>query len=146
MIMDAQTGSTASAFPPGFLWGGAIAANHAEGAYLTDGKRLDISDGFPRGIKHEYDAVIDPKKCYPTHEAIDFYHRYPEDLALMQEMHFKAFRTSINWSRIFPNGDDDEPNEAGLQFYDSLFDEIRSRGMEPVVTLSHYETPIHLVG
>ena len=146
MIMDAQTGSTASAFPPGFLWGGAIAANHAEGAYLTDGKRLDISDGFPRGIKHEYDAVIDPKKCYPTHEAIDFYHRYPEDLALMQEMHFKAFRTSINWSRIFPNGDDDEPNEAGLQFYDSLFDEMRSRGMEPVVTLSHYETPSHLVG
>lgn len=64
----------------------------------------------------------------------------------MQEMHFRAFRTSINWSRIFPNGDDDEPNEVGLQFYDSLFDEMRSRGMEPVVTLFHYETPVHLVG
>lgn len=132
-------------FPPDFLWGGAIAANQAEGAYLEDGKGLDISCGFAHGIKHEYDAVIDPNKYYPTHEAIDFYHRYKEDLALMEEMHFKAFRTSINWSRIYPNGDDEEPNEAGLKYYDSLFDEMRKRGMEPVVTLSHYETPTHLV-
>ena len=103
-------------------------------------KGLDISCGFAHGIKHEYDAVIDPEKYYPTHEAIDFYHRYKDDLALMEEMNFKAFRTSINWSRIYPNGDDEEPNEAGLRFYDSLFDEMRRRGMEPVVTLSHYET------
>lgn len=132
-------------FPEHFLWGGAICANQAEGAYLEDGKGLDISDGFAHGIKHAYDPIPDPEQFYPTHEAIDFYHRYREDLALMEEMGFKAFRTSINWSRIFPNGDDREPNEAGLKFYDDLFDEMRRRGMEPVVTLSHYETPAHLV-
>ena len=93
-------------FPEGFLWGGAIAANQAEGAYDADGKGLDISDGFPHGIKHGYDPELVPGQFYPTHEAIDFYHRYKEDLALMQEMGFKVFRTSINWSRIFPNGDD----------------------------------------
>ncbi len=84
-------------FPEDFLWGGAIAANQAEGAYLEDGKGLDISCGFAHGIKHDYDSVIDPDKYYPTHEAIDFYHRYRQDLALMEEMNFKAFRTSINW-------------------------------------------------
>lgn len=134
-----------TSFPADFLWGGAIAANQAEGAYLEDGKGLDISNGFAHGIKHEYDSTIDPDKFYPTHEAIDFYHHYKEDLALMEEMGFKAFRTSINWSRIFPNGDDEAPNEAGLQFYDSLFEEMHRRGMEPIVTLSHYETPAHLV-
>ena len=132
-------------FPEGFLWGGAIAANQAEGAYLEDGKGLDISDGLPHGTKHEYDAVPDPDKFYPTHEAIDFYHRYKEDLAWMEKLGLKAFRTSINWSRIYPNGDDEKPNEAGLKFYDDLFDEMHRRGMEPVVTLSHYETPMHLV-
>ena len=88
-------------FPEGFLWGGAIAANQAEGAYDADGKGMDISDGFPHGIKHGYDPELVPGQFYPTHEAIDFYHRYKEDLALMQEMGFKVFRTSINWSRIF---------------------------------------------
>ena len=132
-------------FPKDFLWGGAIAANQAEGAYLEDGKGLDISCGFAHGIKHEYDKVIDPDKFYPTHEAIDFYHHYKEDIALMAEMNFKAFRTSINWSRIFPNGDDKEPNEAGLQYYDNLFDELHTYGIEPVITMSHYETPVHLV-
>ena len=132
-------------FPENFLWGGAIAANQAEGAYLTDGKGLDISDGFSNGIRNGYDAKLDPEKYYPTHEAIDFYHHYKEDLALMQEMGFKAFRTSINWARIYPNGDDAQPNEAGLQYYDALFDEMRRDGMEPVVTLSHYEMPVHLV-
>lgn len=132
-------------FPENFLWGGAIAANQAEGAYLEDGKGLDISNGFAHGIKHEYDSVIDPDKFYPTHEAIDFYHHYKEDLALMEEMGFKVFRTSINWSRIFPNGDDEYPNEAGLEYYDKLFDEMHKRGMEPLITLSHYETPAHLV-
>ncbi len=132
-------------FPDGFLWGGAMAANQAEGAYLEDGKGPDISGGFAHGIKHDYDPVPDPQKYYPTHEAIDFYHRYKEDLALMEEMNFKAFRTSINWSRIYPMGDEEEPNEAGLRYYDDLFDEMRRRGMEPVVTLSHYETPVHLV-
>ncbi|KGQ69495.1 aryl-phospho-beta-D-glucosidase [Chelonobacter oris] len=132
-------------FPDDFLWGGAIAANQAEGAYNLDGKGLDISNGFPNGIKHEYDSVIDPQKFYPTHEAIDFYHRYKEDLALMEEMNFNVFRTSINWSRIYPDGDDIKPNKAGLQYYRDLFDEMLKRGMQPVVTLSHYETPINLV-
>lgn len=132
-------------FPKDFLWGGAIAANQAEGAYLTDGKGIDISNGFANGIKHEHDSTIDADKFYPTHEAIDFYHRYKEDLSLMQEMNFNVFRTSINWSRIFPNGDDSEPNETGLQFYDDLFDEMHRLGMEPLITLSHYETPLHLV-
>ncbi|MGR6981758.1 glycoside hydrolase family 1 protein [Testudinibacter sp. P27/CKL/0425] len=132
-------------FPKNFLWGGAIAANQAEGAFNIDGKGLDISNGFPNGIKHAYDPVIDPKKFYPTHEAIDFYHRYKEDLALMEKMNFNVFRTSINWSRIYPNGDDREPNQAGLQYYRNLFDEMLKRGMQPVVTLSHYETPVHLV-
>ncbi len=132
-------------FPEGFLWGGAIAANQAEGAYLDDGKGLDISDGYQHGIKHAHDMVIDPQKFYPTHEAIDFYHRYEGDLELMAEMGFKAFRTSINWSRIYPNGDDAQPNEAGLAFYDRLFDKMVELGMQPVVTLSHYETPLALV-
>lgn len=132
-------------FPDNFLWGGAIAANQAEGAYLEDGKGLDISAGFPHGIKQEFDEIIDPDKYYPTHVAIDFYHRYKEDLELMSEMNFNVFRTSINWSRIFPNGDDEIPNEAGLKYYDDLFDEMHRLGMEPLVTLSHYETPTHLV-
>ncbi|ERK29384.1 family 1 glycosylhydrolase [Clostridium intestinale] len=132
-------------FPESFLWGGAIAANQAEGAYNEDGKGLDISCGFPNGIKHEYDEEIDADKFYPTHEAIDFYHRYKEDLALMEEMNFKVFRTSINWSRIYPNGDDELPNEAGLKYYDDMFDEMHRRGMEPLITLSHYETPVNLV-
>ena len=87
-------------FPDNFLWGSAIAANQAEGAWQEDGKGLDISCGFAHGIKHDYD----PEKFYPTHEAIDFYHRYKEDLALMEEMHFRAFRISINWSRICMEG------------------------------------------
>ena len=132
-------------FQEDFLWGGAIAANQAEGAYLEDGKGLDISNGFRHGIKHEYDHEIDPDLYYPNHQAIDFYHHYKEDLALMEEMGFKAFRTSINWSRIYPNGDDPQPNEAGLQYYEDLFKEMRKRGMEPVITLSHYETPVNLV-
>ncbi len=132
-------------FPSDFLWGGAIAANQAEGAFDEGGKGLDISNGFAQGFHGDYEHVIDPDKFYPTHEAIDFYHHYKADLELFEEMNFKAFRTSINWSRIFPNGDDVIPNEAGLKFYDDLFDEMIARGMEPVVTLSHYETPMNLV-
>ncbi|KAF6602406.1 family 1 glycosylhydrolase, partial [Bacillus sp. EKM417B] len=79
------------------------------------------------------------------HDAIDFYHRYQEDIALFAEMGFKAFRTSIAWTRIFPNGDETEPNEEGLQFYDRLFDELRKHQIEPVVTISHYEMPLGLV-
>ncbi len=138
-------------FKEGFLWGGAVAANQCEGAYLEDGKGLNVTDvsaGLLRmphmrwnGTKWEADL----DGYFPSHEAIDFYHRYAEDISLMGEMGFKAFRTSISWARIFPNGDETEPNEAGLQFYDRLFDEMHKNGIEPVVTLSHYETPLYLL-
>lgn len=131
-------------FPKEFLWGGAIAANQAEGAYLTEGKGLNIVDVMPNGLMGKADKEIDPQKYYPSHDAIDFYHRYEADLALMEEMGFQVFRTSIAWSRIFPNGEESEPNEAGLLFYEKLFTEIKKRGMEPLVTISHYETPLAL--
>lgn len=129
-------------FPENFLWGGAVAANQCEGAYNEDGKGLDIQDILPHGIKT-------PPTDGPTPDnlklvAIDFYHRYKEGIKLFAEMGFKVFRTSIAWSRIFPNGDDAEPNEQGLQFYDDLFNECHKYGMEPLVTISHYETPLHL--
>ena len=129
-------------FPNDFLWGGAVAANQCEGAYLEDGKGLSIQDVMPKGIKG-------PRTKRPTAdnlklEGIDFYHRYKEDIAMFAEMGFKVFRTSIAWSRIFPNGDDKEPNEAGLKFYDDLFDECLKYGIQPLVTISHYETPLHL--
>jgi len=129
-------------FPEGFLWGGAVAANQCEGAYNEDGKGLSIQDVTPKGI-------IGPITDEPTEEnlkleGIDFYHRYKEDIRLFAEMGFKVFRTSIAWSRIFPNGDEETPNEKGLQFYDDLFDECLKYGIEPLVTISHYETPLHL--
>ena len=129
-------------FPKNFLWGGAVAANQCEGAYQEDGKGLSIQDVMPRGIKG-------PRTEQPTPDnlklmGIDFYHRYKEDIKLFAEMGFKVFRTSIAWSRIFPNGDDSEPNEAGLKFYDDLFDECLKYGIQPLVTISHYETPLHL--
>lgn len=129
-------------FPRDFLWGGAVAANQCEGAYNIDGKGLSIQDVMPQGI-------MGPITPQPTEnnlklEGIDFYHRYKEDIKLFAEMGFKVFRTSIAWSRIFPNGDEQTPNEAGLAFYDALFDECHKYGIEPLVTLSHYETPLHL--
>ena len=130
------------AFPKGFLWGGAVAANQCEGAYNADGKGIDIQDIMPHGIMGVPTAAPTADNLKLT--AIDFYHRYKEDIALFAEMGFKVFRTSIAWSRIYPNGDDAEPNEAGLQFYDDLFDECRKYGIEPLVTISHYETPLHL--
>ncbi|MFP3339581.1 family 1 glycosylhydrolase, partial [Micrococcus sp. SIMBA_131] len=89
-----------------------------------------------------FDFEIDPNKYYPNHDAIDFYNRYKEDIALFAEMGFKVFRTSIAWTRIFPNGDELEPNEEGLAFYDRVFDELIKHGIEPVVTISHYEMPV----
>lgn len=129
-------------FPKNFLWGGAVAANQCEGAYKEDGKGLSIQDVLPRGIRGDRTAVPteDNKKLI----GIDFYHRYQEDIRLFAEMGFQVFRTSIAWSRIFPNGDEEEPNEKGLQFYDRLFDECHKYGMEPLVTISHYETPLYL--
>ncbi|MDV5977190.1 UNVERIFIED_CONTAM: glycoside hydrolase family 1 protein [Streptococcus canis] len=129
-------------FPKDFLWGGAVAANQVEGAFEADGKGWSVQDVLPNGGLGEW--TDSPTSDNLKLEAIDFYHRYKEDIALFAEMGFKVFRTSIAWSRIFPNGDDDQPNEAGLQFYDDLFDELLKYGIEPLVTLSHYETPLHL--
>lgn len=130
-----------------FLWGGALAANQCEGAYNINGKGLSVSDVLVAGSKNEKRKRTDGIEegvYYPSHEAIDFYHTYRSDLQYFKEMGFKCLRVSIAWTRIFPNGDETEPNNAGLQFYDDLFDEIISNGMEPVVTLSHYEMPYHL--
>ena len=141
-----------SAFPKGFLWGGALAANQSEGAYLEDGKGLTTVDLMPTGEKRWEIATghlpsFEPLEgeFYPSHEAIDFYHRYKEDIALFAEMGFKALRVSIAWARIFPNGDDAEPNEKGLAFYDDLFDEMKKHGIEPVVTMAHFDVPVNLV-
>ena len=129
-------------FPANFLWGGAVAANQCEGAYDEDGKGWSTQDLAPKGV---VGAITD----HPTEDnlklkGIDFYHRYRDDIAMLAEMGFSVFRFSIAWSRIFPNGDEETPNEAGLAFYDQLIDECRRHGMEPLVTLSHYETPYHL--
>lgn len=162
------------AFPKEFLWGGATAANQYEGAYREKGKGLNTADvimggshtvprmitwknektgetgrtgmGFGSEMKFpegSVPAVLDGV-YYPSHEATDFYHHYKEDIAFMGEMGFKTFRLSMNWARIFPNGDDAEPNEEGLEFYDAVFDECKKYGIEPLVTLSHYETPLQL--
>ena len=142
-------------FPKGFLWGGAIAANQAEGAWLEDGKQPNVTDVLigivnQPDLKYNQDTkkwemALKPNKPYLSHEGIDFYHRYESDLDLMAGMGFNCFRTSIAWGRIFPNGDELEPNEAGLAFYEKLIDAIIARGMEPCITLSHYETPLHLL-
>ena len=138
--------------PENFLWGGAISANQAEGAYREGGRGISNIDLIPHGSSRmdvKLGKVSDPElqtdAFYPSHEAIDFYHHYKEDIKLFAEMGFKVFRLSIAWSRIFPNGDDKEPNEEGLKFYDDLFDELLKYGIEPVVTLSHFEMPYALV-
>ncbi len=130
-----------------FLWGGAVAAHQLEGGYLEGGKGLSIMDVTTAGDRTTPRRVTDeilPGEEYPNHEAIDFYHRYKEDIRLFGEMGFKCFRTSIAWTRIFPNGDETEPNEEGLKFYDDMFDECHRYGIEPVITLSHFEMPLHL--
>ncbi|MCD7806872.1 MAG: family 1 glycosylhydrolase [Lachnospiraceae bacterium] len=163
-----------SKFPKDFLWGGATAANQYEGGYLEGGKGVNTSDvmvggshtvprrvswknpttgetgftgmgfGSPMEIPEGAVPAVLDGVYYPSHEATDFYHHYKEDIALMGEMGFKCFRLSMNWARIFPNGDDAEPNQEGLAFYDAVFDECKKYGIEPLVTMSHYETPIAL--
>ncbi|MDO4615836.1 MAG: 6-phospho-beta-glucosidase [Lachnospiraceae bacterium] len=135
-------------FPEHFLWGGAVAAHQLEGAYREGGRGLSTADVMTAGSAKQPRIITDGVLAgyvYPNHQGIDFYHRYREDIALFREMGFKCFRTSISWSRIFPNGDEEEPNEEGLQFYDRLFDELLANGIQPVVTLSHFEIPYHLV-
>ena len=129
-------------FPEEFLWGGALAANQCEGAYNEDGKGLSVQDVMPYGLRGGRTKM--PTKDNLKLEGIDFYHRYKEDIRMFAEMGFKVLRTSIAWSRIFPRGDEDLPNEEGLQFYDDLFDECHKYGIEPLITLSHYETPLYL--
>ncbi|MCS4464771.1 family 1 glycosylhydrolase [Clostridium botulinum] len=129
-------------FPENFLWGGAVAANQCEGAYNIDGKGLSVQDVAPKGIKAG--PTLEPTQDNMKLIGIDFYHRYKEDIKLFAEMGFKVFRLSIAWSRIFPMGNEKEANEKGLQFYDDVFDECLKYGIQPIVTLSHYETPLHL--
>lgn len=135
-------------FKDGFLWGGACAANQFEGAWNVDGKGPSISDMCTNGTKENPKSItttIEENRLYPSHEAIDFYHHYKEDIALFAQMGFKMFRTSINWSRIYPTGMEEKPNEKGLEFYENVFKECRKYGIEPLVTLSHYEMPYGLV-
>ena len=139
-------------FPDGFLWGGATAANQCEGAYNEDGRGLANVDVVPIGPDRH--AIITGQKkmfdfeegyFYPAKDGIDMYHRYKEDIALFGEMGFKTYRLSIAWSRIFPKGDELEPNEAGLQFYEDLFKECHKYGIEPLVTITHFDCPMHLI-
>lgn len=141
-----------SVFPENFLWGGAIAANQSEGGYREGGKGLTTVDMIPYGENRMpiklglVDSVeLSEEEFYPSHQAIDFYHRYKEDIALLAEMGFKTFRMSIAWSRIFPRGDELEPNQAGIDFYRSVFEECHKYGIEPLVTLCHFDVPMHLV-
>ena len=136
-------------FPEGFLWGGATAANQVEGAWDADGKGPSLADAMvagthqlPRRITLEID---ESRNYYPSHSGTDFYHHYKEDIALFSEMGFKVYRMSINWPRIFPKGTETEPNEAGLQFYDKVFAELKKYGIEPLVTLYHNEMPLNMV-
>ena len=131
-----------------FLWGGATAANQCEGAWDVDGKGVSVSDictGGRFGHSKRITPVFEEGTFYPSHEAIQHYYRFKEDIALFAEMGWNVFRLSINWGRIFPNGDEETPNEEGLKFYDDVFDELLKYGIEPVITLSHFEMPYHLV-
>jgi len=134
-------------FPEGFLWGGAVAANQCEGAWDVDGKGESTADHITAGSRHSmrgFTRGIDPCQSYPSHEAIDFYHHYRDDIAMFGQMGFKVFRTSINWTRIYPHGDDEQPNAKGLAFYHDMFAACHQQGIEPLVTISHYELPYEL--
>ena len=133
--------------PKDFLWGGALAAHQFEGGVLDTTKGLSVADVMTGGNVSTPRVITDGVKeglYYPNHIGIDFYHHYKEDIKLFAEMGFKCFRTSIAWTRIFPLGDEEQPDEEGLQFYDDVFDELLKYGIEPVITLSHFEMPYHL--
>ena len=158
---DPSPGGTTGAFPDGFLWGIASAANQIEGGFDQGGKGLSQADVIPFRTARDYvdisslmkatdasiaEAIATPGAAgYPKRSASDFYHRWEGDVELFAEAGLTAYRMSIAWSRIFPNGDDAEPNEEGLAFYERLFTRLREKGIEPVVTMSHYEMPLHLV-
>lgn len=139
-------------FPEGFLWGGATAANQCEGGIFEDGRGLANVDVCPAGpdrsaviTGHRRMLSMDGEHSYPAAEAVDFYHRFREDIRLFGEMGFKVYRMSIAWTRIFPNGDEEEPNRAGIQFYRDVFEECKKYGIQPLVTISHFDCPIHLI-
>ncbi len=139
-------------FPKGFLWGGAISASQAEGGWDEGGRGVENVDLIPNGpdrmkvimgkMKLDLD---DSQHCFPARKGIDFYHRYKEDIALFAQLGFKVLRTSIAWSRIYPDGDEQQPNEEGLAFYDSVFSELHRYGIEPLITLTHFDCPQHLI-
>ena len=139
-------------FRKDFLWGGATAANQCEGGYDEGGRGLANVDVVPIG-KVRFPVITGKKKMfefdedhfYPAKIAIDMYHRYKEDIALFAEMGFNTYRMSIAWSRIFPMGDEKEPNEAGLKFYEDVFKECQKHGIEPLVTITHFDCPMHLI-
>ncbi len=134
-------------FSDDFMWGGATAANQCEGAWQEDGKGESCADHFTSGSLNkprEFTLQIDPNKRYPSHSGIDHYHRYEEDIKLFSEMGFKIYRLSLNWTRIFPNGDDDKPNKQGLDHYRKVFETCHKYNIEPLVTMSHYEFPFNL--
>ena len=139
-------------FPKEFLWGGATAANQCEGAYQEDGRGLANVDTIPYG-EDRFPVMLGLKKMlecdtehfYPSHDAIDFYHRYKEDIKLFAEMNMKCYRFSIAWTRILPNGDDETPNEKGLDFYEAVVDECLKYGIEPLITICHFDAPIALI-
>lgn len=156
-------------FPDNFLWGGATAANQYEGGWQEDGRGIAVHDMLTDGsqrmprriycqneagfitsiqagecIPPGYHPFIKEGEYYPSHNATDFYHHYKEDIALMAEMGFKTYRLSISWTRIFPNGDDVQPNQEGLQFYDAVIDELLKYNIEPLVTILHFDMPLHL--
>ena len=140
------------AFPEGFLWGGAISASQAEGGWQEGGRGPENCDYIPAGP--DRGAVLfggkrlpldDTEHYFPSRNAIDFYHHYKEDIALFAEMNFKCFRFSLSWSRIFPQGDETTPNEAGLAFYEDVVDELLAHGIEPLITMTHFDIPQYLV-
>ena len=136
-----------SVFRKDFLWGGATAANQCEGAWDVDGKGISVSDictGGKFGQSKTITPILQENTFYPSHEAINHYYHFKEDIKLFAEMGFKVYRFSIAWTRIFPNGDETEPNEAGLKHYDEVIDECLKYGIEPLITISHYEVPFGL--
>lgn len=134
-------------FPKDFLWGGATAANQCEGGWNKDGKGESTSDHLTSGTHtspRQFTKEISADKHYPSHEAVDMYSHYKDDIKLFAEMGFKLYRMSINWTRIYPNGDEDEPNQKGIDYYREIFKELKKYNIEPLVTISHYEMPFGL--
>ena len=135
-------------FRTDFMWGGATAANQCEGGWNLDDKGDSVADHLTTGTRDQdriFTKEIETAYTYPSHEAIDMYHTYKEDIRLFAEAGFKIYRMSINWTRIFPTGEEKSPNQKGLQFYKEIFQELKRYGIEPLVTISHYEMPYHLV-